>query len=111
MNKSNVYQSIYAKRKDNSNRKSTESSINLDEYILEMEARSSIGEQRTADGGDVWAQLQQKDSDILLAAELGKALLEKNEDLVKQHEQLIEDYSAKIEVSSIQKYKYSNNYI
>ncbi|XP_034655504.1 bicaudal D-related protein homolog isoform X2 [Drosophila subobscura] len=46
---------------------------------------------------DVWAQLQQKESDILLAAELGKALLEKNEELVKQQEKLIEDYSAKIE--------------
>lgn len=48
---------------------------------------------------DVWAQLQQKESDILLAAELGKALLEKNEELVKQQEKLIEDYSSKIEVS------------
>uniref|UniRef100_A0A1A9ZMW3 HAP1 N-terminal domain-containing protein n=1 Tax=Glossina pallidipes TaxID=7398 RepID=A0A1A9ZMW3_GLOPL len=37
------------------------------------------------------------ESDILLAAELGKALLEKNEELVKQQEKLIEDYSAKIE--------------
>ncbi|ALC44486.1 CG32137 [Drosophila busckii] len=46
---------------------------------------------------DVWAQLQQKESDILLAAELGKALLEKNEELVKQQEKLIEDYSVKIE--------------
>ncbi|XP_043648421.1 bicaudal D-related protein homolog isoform X2 [Drosophila teissieri] len=46
---------------------------------------------------DVWAQLQQKESDILLAAELGKALLEKNEELVKQQEKLIEDYSSKIE--------------
>ncbi|XP_032593622.1 bicaudal D-related protein homolog isoform X2 [Drosophila grimshawi] len=56
-----------------------------------MEARRNENEP------DVWAQLQQKESDILLAAELGKALLEKNEELVKQQEKLIEDYSGKIE--------------
>lgn len=59
---------------------------------------------------DVWAQLQQKESDILLAAELGKALLEKNEDLVKQQEKLIEDYSGKIEVSFKFKFNSSNYY-
>ncbi|KRG06608.1 bicaudal D-related protein homolog isoform X2 [Drosophila mojavensis] len=56
-----------------------------------MEARRNESEP------DVWAQLQQKESDILLAAELGKALLEKNEELVKQQEKLIEEYSSKIE--------------
>ncbi|BFF96993.1 bicaudal D-related protein homolog [Drosophila madeirensis] len=66
-------------------------SIDLEHYISAMEARRHDNEP------DVWAQLQQKESDILLAAELGKALLEKNEELVKQQEKLIEDYSAKIE--------------
>lgn len=68
-------------------------SIDLEHYISAMEARRHDQEP------DVWAQLQQKESDILLAAELGKALLEKNEELVKQQEKLIEDYSTKIEVS------------
>lgn len=68
-------------------------SIDLEHYISAMEARRHDQEP------DVWAQLQQKESDILLAAELGKALLEKNEELVKQQEKLIEDYSSKIEVS------------
>lgn len=72
------------------------SSINLEDYILDMEARSALVGQQKADG-DVWSQLQQKEADILLAAELGKALLEKNEELVKQQEKLIEDYSQKLE--------------
>lgn len=64
-----------------------------------MEARTKALDRQQSEV-DVWAQLQQKESDILLAAELGKALLEKNEELVKQHEKLIEDYSMKIEVST-----------
>lgn len=61
-----------------------------------MEARSIQRHPET----DVWEELQRKESDILLAAELGKALLEKNEELVKQHEKLIEENSIKIEVSA-----------
>lgn len=73
------------------------SSFNLEDYILDMEARSSSVGQKS--DGDIWSQLQQKEADILLAAELGKALLEKNEELVKQQEKLIEDYSQKLEVN------------
>lgn len=73
----------------------SKSSINLEDFTLDMEARSN---QRT-ENVDVWTQLQQKEADILLAAELGKALLEKNEELVKQQEKLIEEYSTKLEVS------------
>lgn len=75
--------------------KKSKSSINLEDFALDMEARSN---QRT-DNVDVWTQLQQKEADILLAAELGKALLEKNEELVKQQEKLIEEYNTKLEVS------------
>ncbi|XP_067643440.1 bicaudal D-related protein homolog isoform X2 [Eurosta solidaginis] len=71
-------------------------SINLDNYITAMESRSKALDRQQSEV-DVWTQLQQKESDILLAAELGKALLEKNEELVKQQEKLIEDYSTKIE--------------
>lgn len=74
--------------------KKSKSSINLEDFALDMEARSN---QRT-ENADVWTQLQQKEADILLAAELGKALLEKNEELVKQQEKLIEEYNAKLEV-------------
>lgn len=79
-------------------------SIDLEQYIEAMEARTTAIERNPET--DVWTQLQQKESDILLAAELGKALLEKNEELVKQQEKLIEDYSAKIEVSYLTKNYY-----
>ena len=70
----------------------------LEDYIFDMETRppdrtGSPTEQ------DLWTQLQKKESDLLLAAELGKALLDKNEELMKQQEKLIEEYSTKLEVS------------
>ena len=50
---------------------------------------------------DVNAQLEQKEKDLRLAAELGKALLEKNEELERRNEQIIEDFAQKIEVRSL----------
>lgn len=46
------------------------------------------------------AMLEQKDRDLMLAAELGKALLEKNSDLEKKLEHANEEYSQSIEVCS-----------
>lgn len=76
----------------------------LEDYIIDMETRPPD----TDNNGptDVWAQLQQKEADLLLAAELGKALLEKNEELKKQQDKMIEEFSVKIEVSSF--YYYTN---
>lgn len=88
-------QQHYHNFNSNNNSNTGVASIDLEQYIEAMEARTTASE-RTPET-DVWTQLQQKESDILLAAELGKALLEKNEELVKQQEKLIEDYSAKIE--------------
>ena len=48
---------------------------------------------------DIYSQLQQKERDLILAAELGKALLEKNEDLSKQNEKIAEEFSQKLEVN------------
>ena len=42
--------------------------------------------------------LQQKEKDLVLAAELGKALLEKNEDLSQQNEKMAEDFAKQLEV-------------
>ncbi|GJQ85983.1 hypothetical protein Trydic_g21827 [Trypoxylus dichotomus] len=67
----------------------------LEEYIVSMENRSAIDNSSVPE--DVWAQLQQKDNDLVLAAELGKALLEKNEELKKQHEAKEEELSKKLE--------------
>lgn len=70
----------------------------LEDYIFDMESRPPDAGKASADA-DLYTQLQQKEADLLLAAELGKALLEKNEELVKQQEKIIEEYSAKLEVS------------
>ncbi|XP_061500244.1 bicaudal D-related protein homolog isoform X1 [Anopheles gambiae] len=74
----------------------------LEDYILEMETRPPDSGQVMEK--DVWAQLHQKEADLLLAAELGKALLEKNEELKKNQEKLIDDYSAKVENLEQEKY-------
>lgn len=100
----------------------------LEDYILDMETRppetsmdtnngsvGGVGGGKNAHtsngigigGGSItntdqslWEQLQKKDEDLLLAAELGKALLEKNEHLTKMHERTVEEYATKLEVSS-----------
>uniref|UniRef100_A0A182IRR1 Uncharacterized protein n=1 Tax=Anopheles atroparvus TaxID=41427 RepID=A0A182IRR1_ANOAO len=74
----------------------------LEDYILEMETRPPDSGQVSEK--DVWAQLHQKEADLLLAAELGKALLEKNEELKKHQEKLVDDYSAKVENLEQEKY-------
>jgi hypothetical protein len=53
------------------------------------------------DEDSVRAMLEQKDRDLMLAAELGKALLEKNSDLEKKLEQTVEEYNQHIEVQSL----------
>ena len=51
-----------------------------------------------ADIVSIYNLLEQKERDLLLAAELGKALLEKNEELSQQNEKMAEDFSQKLEV-------------
>lgn len=70
----------------------------LEEYIYEMETRLVM---QPPNSEDIWSQLQQKEADLQLAAELGKALLEKNEELKRQQDNIIEEYSRKLEVSCI----------
>ena len=50
---------------------------------------------------DVYILLAKKEKDLQLAAELGKVLLEKNDELSKANEKITEDYSHKLEVSRI----------
>lgn len=72
----------------------------LEDYVREMSATREPGPVTgTPQEPDVWAQLQQKESDLLLAAELGKALLDKNEELKKEQDRVAEEYSKKVEVS------------
>lgn len=70
----------------------------LEDYIFDMETRPP-DDHGLPNDQDLWTRLEKKESDLLLAAELGKALLEKNEELAKQQEKIIEDYSKKLEVS------------
>lgn len=70
----------------------------LEDYIYDMEHRVELGGVNGSPE-DLWTQLQQKEADLVLAAELGKALLEKNEELKKQQDNIIEEYSRKLEVS------------
>lgn len=54
---------------------------------------------------DVHALLAQKEKDLILAAELGKALLEKNEDLSQHNEKMAEDFSKQLEYLEQEKYR------
>lgn len=73
----------------------------LEDYVREMSASRDVSSAMDGHEQDVWNQLQQKESDLLLAAELGKALLEKNEELKKEQERVVEQYSKKLEVSLV----------
>merc|ERR1719458_2415337 len=80
----------------------------LDDYIYSLEARGG-GRGPGGGGGadsdaDVHAQLLAKERDLILAAEFGKALLEKNEDLSKQNEKIAEEFSRKLEELEQEKY-------
>jgi len=78
----------------------------LDDYIYSLEARGGDGggQLHPDDAVDIYGQLQQKERDLILAAELGKALLEKNEDLSKQNEKIAEDFSQRLEELEQEKY-------
>ena len=83
----------------------------VDDFLYEMESRpqnrgSSLGPVTAAaesgvfseENSDMYAQLEQKERDLVLAAELGKVLLDKNEELSRQNERIAEDFSLKLEV-------------
>lgn len=74
----------------------------LEEYLNEVERRA----QRTTEGcsDDIYAQLAQREKDLVLAAELGKALLEKNEEISRANEKLAEEYSHKLELLEQEKH-------
>lgn len=69
----------------------------LEDYIFDMETRPPPD---TSNPEDVWTLLQQKENDLLLAAELGKALLDKNEELKKNQDKMVENYQARLDVSN-----------
>ena len=52
----------------------------------------------TSGESDIYSQLEQKERDLLLAAELGKALLERNEELQRKADLAQEDFNQRVEV-------------
>ena len=70
----------------------------LEEYYPYLTEMDRASEGSSSDREDIYAQLAQKERDLILAAELGKALLEKNQELSKRNECLTEEYSQKLEV-------------
>ncbi|XP_032680329.1 bicaudal D-related protein homolog [Odontomachus brunneus] len=68
----------------------------LEDMISDLQARrhSIDHEDAVQDPAEL---LKQRERDLVLAAELGKALLERNQELTKQSETLAEEYSAKLE--------------
>lgn len=52
----------------------------------------------TYDTQHLLGQLAQKEKDLVLAAELGKALLDRNEELTRTNEQINEEYTRNLEV-------------
>ncbi|XP_071448844.1 bicaudal D-related protein homolog [Hetaerina americana] len=84
----------------------------LEDYIFEMESRH-LGQESEAGGGgataaadseDLLSQLSRKEQDLILAAELGKALLERNQEMVKQNERIVEEFSQKLEALEQEKH-------
>lgn len=69
----------------------------LEDMISDLQARRNSFEHDEV-AGDPIELLKQRERDLVLAAELGKALLERNQELTKQGETLAEEYASKLEV-------------
>lgn len=76
--------------------------FDLEDYIYEMQRRNDEINAASAEApnDDIYAQLAQKEKDLILAAELGKALLERNQELTRQNERMTEEFSTQLEVST-----------
>ena len=56
------------------------------------------------DNVDIYKVIQEKEHDLVLAAELGKALLDKNEEISQVREKIVLDYTQRLEALSQEKY-------
>ena len=71
----------------------------LEDMISSLQTRGASLDDLTSE--DPVELLRQRERDLVLAAELGKALLERNQELTRQSEALAESYANKIEVSAM----------
>lgn len=62
-------------------------------------AEELVIKQEQEQDADLLGLFRQKEKDLVLAAKLGKALLERNQDLTKQYEKMTRDLNEKLEVS------------
>ncbi|XP_054906740.1 BICD family-like cargo adapter 1 isoform X2 [Poeciliopsis prolifica] len=71
----------------------------VDEELAELEA-PAVGH-----SADMLLLFRQKEKDLVLAAKLGKALLERNQDLTKQYEKMHKDLCEKLELLEQEKHE------
>ncbi|KAM9393071.1 BICD family-like cargo adapter 1 [Pholidichthys leucotaenia] len=77
----------------------------LEEELAVLASGERGGEEEPSDqelpavghGADLLSLFRQKEKDLVLAAKLGKALLERNQDLTKQYEKMHKDLNEKLE--------------
>ncbi|CAH1233923.1 BICDL1 [Branchiostoma lanceolatum] len=79
--------------------------IFLHSFEMALERQNTLNDSSRTDPDDLYAQIEQKEKDLVLAAELGKALLEQNEELNRKVEKLQEDFSEKVELLEQEKYE------
>ena len=60
---------------------------------------SGIERGETKENLNIYKLIQEKENDLVLAAELGKALLDKNEEISQHRERIVLDYTQKLEVN------------
>nr|CAB3225453.1 bicaudal D-related protein 1 [Phallusia mammillata] len=70
----------------------------------DLEADSMPESQMELTEADVYTQLEHKERDLILAAELGKSLLEKNEELSRENERLQQEYHEHLEALEQEKF-------
>lgn len=63
------------------------------------EGLADLGTPAVGHNADLLSLVRQKEKDLVLAAKLGKALLERNQDLTKQYEKMHKDLNEKLEVN------------
>ncbi|XP_057687034.1 BICD family-like cargo adapter 1 isoform X2 [Corythoichthys intestinalis] len=68
-----------------------------EELAMLSEEQDEAGELSVEANADLLSLFRQKEKDLVLAAKLGKALLERNQDLTKQYEKMHKDLNDKLE--------------
>lgn len=108
-NKANLDDFIYELEQRNEEMSNDEQCQNVDQlqhlYVSSNEnttahrdTESSLHQLSMQDTNVLIAQLAKKEKDLILAAELGKALLDRNEELSRANEQINEEYTRNLEV-------------